>query len=111
MAGEDKNVPFGKYKGRPIELMLSDRQYCEWAAAQPWFRERHPTIYQIIVHGTEAQETPEHCRFAIEAVIAETAQAERDRVMTSQALKSWRTALSMVEAASPRLPVTVHGDA
>jgi hypothetical protein len=33
-------VPFGKYKGRPVEEMLADREYMAWLEAQPWFRER-----------------------------------------------------------------------
>ena len=33
-------VPFGKYKGRPVEEMLSDASYMAWLEAQPWFRER-----------------------------------------------------------------------
>lgn len=33
-------VPFGKYKGRPVEDMLSDADYMSWLEAQPWFRER-----------------------------------------------------------------------
>jgi len=33
-------VPFGKYKGRPVEDMLADAEYMAWLEAQPWFRER-----------------------------------------------------------------------
>jgi hypothetical protein len=33
-------VPFGKYRGRPVEEMLADSQYMMWLEAQPWFRER-----------------------------------------------------------------------
>jgi hypothetical protein len=33
-------VPFGKYKGQPIEDMLADANYMAWLEAQPWFRER-----------------------------------------------------------------------
>lgn len=33
-------VPFGKYKGRPVEDMLADAEYMTWLEAQPWFRER-----------------------------------------------------------------------
>jgi hypothetical protein len=33
-------VPFGKYKGQPIEDMLADDGYMAWLEAQPWFRER-----------------------------------------------------------------------
>lgn len=54
-------VPFGKYKGRPIEYMLADRSYCEWLAAQPWFRDRFAPVYNIIIGaGTEPQDSPEH---------------------------------------------------
>lgn len=33
-------VPFGKYKGQPVEDMLADEGYMAWLEAQPWFRER-----------------------------------------------------------------------
>lgn len=54
-------VPFGKYKGQPAELLLADTSYCEWLAAQPWFKERYPTVYQVIVnYGAEPADSPEH---------------------------------------------------
>ena len=56
-------VPFGKYKGKPIEVMLTDRQYCEWLASQAWFPEKHQNIYNVIVNaGPEPQNTSEHNR-------------------------------------------------
>lgn len=54
-------VPFGKYKGRPVVDLISDRSYTDWLAAQPWFREKYGTVYNLIVNtGTEPQDTPEH---------------------------------------------------
>lgn len=54
-------VPFGKYKGRPVVDLISDRSYTDWLAAQPWFREKYGTVYNLIVHtGAEPQDTPEH---------------------------------------------------
>jgi hypothetical protein len=56
-------VPFGKYKGQPIESMRADAAYCDWLMAQNWFRERYTPIYQIIVNNFgEPSETPEHNR-------------------------------------------------
>jgi hypothetical protein len=31
-------VPFGKYKGQPVEAMMADRDYCAWALSQPVLR-------------------------------------------------------------------------
>lgn len=55
-------VPFGKYKGRPVTDLISDRSYTDWLAAQPWFRERYSNIYNVIITGTALppQDTPEH---------------------------------------------------
>ncbi len=54
-------VPFGKYKGRPVEMLLADEEYRDWLLGQPWFRSRFATIYQTIInYGGEPQETPEH---------------------------------------------------
>lgn len=56
-----KIVPFGKYKGKPIEAMVLDEAYCDWLAGQDWFRERYSTIFNIIVNNFgEPPETPEH---------------------------------------------------
>jgi len=30
-------VPFGKYKGQPVEALQGDPAYADWLAAQPWF--------------------------------------------------------------------------
>jgi hypothetical protein len=54
-------VPFGKYKGQPIEAMAHDRSYCDWLTAQPWFREKHPNVYTLVINNfAEPSETPEH---------------------------------------------------
>jgi hypothetical protein len=54
-------VPFGKYKGQPVEAMAQDVAYCDWAISQDWFRERYANLYTIIVNNFgEAAETPAH---------------------------------------------------
>ncbi len=59
MAGEV--IPFGKYKGQPVEVVVQDRQYVEWLTAQPWFRERFANIHTLIVNNfQEPTETPVH---------------------------------------------------
>lgn len=54
-------VPFGKYKGEPVERLVADTDYCEWLGSQAWFRERYARIYQLVVnYGAEPQDSPEH---------------------------------------------------
>lgn len=54
-------VPFGKYRGRPVEEMAVDREYCDWLMAQPWFSERYRDVYHVVVnYGGEPQDSPEH---------------------------------------------------
>jgi hypothetical protein len=58
-------VPFGKYKGQPIEIMLSDTSYISYQKQQPgfmkWLEENHVTIYNIFTTGAQqVQDTPEH---------------------------------------------------
>jgi hypothetical protein len=56
---ENKIVPFGKYKGQPVERMMADSGYMQWLMAQDWFRTNN--LYQVIInYGAEPQETPEH---------------------------------------------------
>lgn len=62
---ENKNatniVPFGKYKGQPVEVLAQDDSYLKWLSAQDWFRQRYANIYtQIINNFTEPTETPDH---------------------------------------------------
>lgn len=55
-------IPFGKYRGQPLERLSTDRQYMDWLAAQPWFRERYANLYTIIINNFSApsDDTPEH---------------------------------------------------
>jgi hypothetical protein len=29
-------VPFGKYKGQPVEVLMADADYRDWLMPQPW---------------------------------------------------------------------------
>ena len=62
MSSEDKIVPFGKYKGRPlVEVIETDPAYLQWLTAQDWFREKFVTLHQTIINrGAETEETPDH---------------------------------------------------
>jgi len=65
MTEENKNkqiVTFGKYKGKPIELLLRDQSYAKWLAGQDWFQQQHKSMYTLIIHNyhTEPIDTPEH---------------------------------------------------
>ncbi len=60
-ARESNIVPFGKYRGQPVEVLAQDTAYVDWLTAQPWFRESHKGIYTLIVNNfREPSETPEH---------------------------------------------------
>lgn len=57
----DVIVPFGKYKGQPVEAMAQDKQYVDWLTAQPWFKEKFGNIYTVIINNfQEPSETPTH---------------------------------------------------
>ena len=56
-------VPFGKYKGRPVEeAVLSDPSYFEWAMAQASIRAKFATLCEKIKELTASSDscTPEH---------------------------------------------------
>jgi hypothetical protein len=58
---KDNLIPFGKYKGQPIEAIQEDQQYVDWLLAQSWFRDKHQEFYTIIINNfQEAAETPQH---------------------------------------------------
>lgn len=53
-------VPFGKYKGQPVEVLAQDEAYLEWLTAQDWFRNKYQNLYTIIINNFHApSETPE----------------------------------------------------
>jgi hypothetical protein len=60
--GEPNIVPFGKYRGQPIERLAGDKEYIDWLSAQPWFRERYASLYTIIINhfSPASDDTPEH---------------------------------------------------
>jgi hypothetical protein len=47
-------MPFGKYRDQPIEVLAADPRYCEWLAAQPWFRTRFTHLHTLIVNNFAA---------------------------------------------------------
>ena len=89
-------VPFGKYKGQPVEMLAADRAYCEWLQSQDWFRTKFVGIHTVIVnHFGAPAETPEHnalqarfleedwCqRFALCNEFKAYADAKRNRLLT-----------------------------
>ena len=54
-------IPFGKYKGQPVEVLASDKSYTDWLCAQEWFRSRFQGIHTLIVNNfNQASDTPDH---------------------------------------------------
>lgn len=54
-------IPFGKYKGQPVEQLQNDQEYANWLIQQPWFAARFGKIHTLIVNNfKEAVESPDH---------------------------------------------------
>lgn len=61
MADKPNIIPFGKYKGQPIEVLSQDPQYLEWLQSQDWFKQRYGNINTLIINNfREPSDTPEH---------------------------------------------------
>jgi hypothetical protein len=59
-------VPFGKYKGQPVEVLSGDPGYVEWLQGQPWVKDRFGGFYQLIINNfKESDETPEHNKLQV----------------------------------------------
>lgn len=59
-------IPFGKHKGKPVEILASDKDYSDWLLAQSWFKERHVNLYNVVINNfREPVETPEHNKIQI----------------------------------------------
>lgn len=57
----NKLIPFGKYKGQPVEQLQNDPEYAKWLLAQPWFASRYSGIHTLIVNNfKDAADSPEH---------------------------------------------------
>lgn len=58
---QNELIPFGKYKGQPLDILASDPQYVEWLMQQDWFNSRYASIKTIIINNfQQPAETPEH---------------------------------------------------
>jgi hypothetical protein len=56
-------VPFGKYKGQPVEVLANDKGYCDWLMTQGDFMDRFPQVKTLIVNNfKEPEDTPDHNR-------------------------------------------------
>lgn len=65
-------VPFGKYKGKPIEALQEDDSYIQWLTAQSWFKEKYQNFYTVIVNNFQAPtETPEHNQMQVKFLAEE----------------------------------------
>ena len=54
-------VPFGKYKGQPVEVLSADSDYAAWLHGQGWIKDKFPQFYTLIVNNFgEVEDTPEH---------------------------------------------------
>jgi hypothetical protein len=60
-------VPFGKYKGRSIEEMASDKAYLDWCKLQPNLMEQYKEVFESLGNVQQQQNfndksefTPEH---------------------------------------------------
>jgi hypothetical protein len=44
-------MPFGKYRGAPLDAVVEDVTYAEWLLAQPWFSEKFPRQRSYLAHA------------------------------------------------------------
>lgn len=64
MSGEVIN--FGKYKGKPLEILLNDKGYCDWLRTRPDFEKRYPVVYTFIINSfPQPQDSKEHNQMQI----------------------------------------------
>lgn len=41
-------MPIGKYKGKHIDSIVSDKAHCNWYLKKPWFKRNYPIEYQYL---------------------------------------------------------------
>ncbi|MBE1426957.1 hypothetical protein H4684_003641 [Desulfomicrobium macestii] len=70
---KDNNlVPFGRYEGQPIEVLLAEKSYCAWMVGQASIREQYPELCDLAFkeHGPGLK-TPSHNRMQAEYMTEE----------------------------------------
>lgn len=99
---QGKIVPFGKYKGQPVEALVHDRQYVEWLTAQPWFKEKFQPIYNLVINNFgEPSETPEHN--AMQALFLDDEYVVAVGMATGADLRAYATCEHRVQEIGQRL--------
>jgi len=48
-------IPFGKYKGKSIDVLASDLGYAKWMLEQGWFGLKHPELHEAVLTLYEKQ--------------------------------------------------------
>ncbi|SFM13959.1 hypothetical protein SAMN05421830_11615 [Desulfomicrobium norvegicum] len=73
MSKNNKNlVPFGKYEGQPLKVLLADKSYCAWLVGQASIRDQYPELCDLAFkeHGRDLK-TPSHSRMQAEYMTEE----------------------------------------
>ena len=47
------SISFGKYKGRPVDVLLADTSYCSWLVEQDWFASKNPELYAQVLEASQ----------------------------------------------------------
>lgn len=104
MAGKNQSlVPFGKYRGQPVEMLLADGDYVEWIMGQPGLVQKlqreYPVLFNIITVGApQTDDTPDHnrlqarfldCRF--QEAFFSLAHGKSIQKMTAELTAKWRS--------------------
>jgi hypothetical protein len=59
-------IPIGKHKGKPLEVLLNDRETLQWWRDHPSVAKKYPFVIQFINNFDEPTPTPLHNLFQIE---------------------------------------------
>ena len=43
------SITFGKYRGKKLEVMLKDRDYCKWIINEDWFQTNYEYLYNKVL--------------------------------------------------------------
>lgn len=86
-----RSLAFGKYKGQPFEVLLSDPQYAVWLLGSKYedLQHSHPTLFAFLIQRYGAPErTPDHNRlqnrFLDETFCAQFALAASPELQSAQ---------------------------
>jgi hypothetical protein len=105
-------IPFGKYKGQPLDILKNDEKYLLWLRSQDWFIRDYQAINTIIINNfKEPDETPEHNKLQVIFLDPNVCQNFINYIIREEHLDNPETVFHSVKFEERGIDVTIFAKA